>query len=769
MPIREEKYMKFYSKSFGRKISKRLITALLVVGMVCTTAHFEHSMPVYAAEQIGVVTTKYASSTVNVRKTASLSATILCELTKGTEVTILSETTGSDGNKWYQVTCTHPTKNTTVTGYMSADYVEIKENENDDAESALVESGTINANDVYVRESAGTTGTYILSLNKGDTVTISGQTSVNGVIWYHVSGKKDGQTFDGYSCGTYIDITSSSSGDSDESEVSDSDYKATLKKAGFPDSYIPYLTALHVQYPKWVFQAVETGLDWETVIKNESKKGVNVVSKSSDDSMKSTESGCYDWTTNEYTIIDSSTWVTASSGIIAYYMDPRNFLDATNIFQFEALSYSESQSLEGVKTIVANTYLASSVKDSDGKTLNYPKTLMSIGESTGVSPYHLAARLIQEQGTKGTSPMISGTYSGYEGYYNYFNYGASGSTTTAVLVSGLKYAKNQGWNSRYKSISGGATLLGKNYINRGQDTLYFEKFNVVYKAGLYSHQYMQNLMAAYSEGRKMATAYTDKKQAFVFRIPVYKNMPSSAVTFTKTGNPNNYLKTLKVSGHSLTPSFAGKTTSYSMVVDNSVSSITVSASAVASTSKVTGTGKYSLSVGTNKISIKCKSQSGSTKTYTITVVRSAANDSDEEYSVSSSKYSIGSTYVTGIAVGTKAATFVKNISATNCTVKLLTSSGTENTDTVATGNKVAVYVDGKQVKTYTVVIYGDINGDGKISVTDMARLYRYMNGKVSLSACYRAAADVNRDGKEAKVTDMARLYNYLNGKASIKQ
>lgn len=761
--------MKFLSNMSCRKISKRLIIALLIVGLICTTMYFHQPSSVYAAEQIGVVTTKYATSTVNVRKTASTTATILCELYGGTEVTVLSETTGSDGNKWYQISCTHPSNGTTVTGYMSAEYIKIQENENDDAESALVETGTINANDVYVRESAGTSGTYILSLYKGDTVTITGQTSVSGVIWYHVSGKKDGQTFDGYTCGTYIDITSSSDNGSDDSETSDSDYAATLKKAGFPDSYIPYLTALHAKYPNWVFQAVKTGLDWDTVIKNESKKGVNVVSKSSDDSMKSTDSGCYDWTTNTYTIIDSSTWVTASSGIIAYYMDPRNFLDATNIFQFEALSYSSSQTLNGVKAIVANTFLASSVKDADGTTLNYPNALLSIGKSTGVSPYHLAARLIQEQGTKGTSSMISGTYSGYVGYYNYFNYGASGTTTTAVLVSGLKYAKNQGWNTRYKSISGGATLLGKNYINRGQDTLYFEKFNVVYTAGLYSHQYMQNLSAAYSEGRKMATAYTDKSQAFVFRIPVYNNMPSSAVTFTKTGNPNNYLKTLKVSGQSLTPSFAGATTSYSLVVDNSVSSITVSATAVASTSTVSGTGKYTLSVGTNKISIKCKSQSGSTKTYTITVVRSGTNNSDTDYTVSSSKYSIGSSYVTGIAVGTKASTFVKNISATNCTLKLLTSSGSENTGTVATGNKLAVYVDGKQVKTYTVVIYGDINGDGKISVTDMARLYRYMNGKVSLSACYRAAADANRDGKEAKVTDMARLYNYLNGKASIKQ
>lgn len=150
--------------------------------------------------------------------------------------------------------------------------------------------------------------------------------------------------------------------------------------------------------------------------------------------------------------------------------------------------------------------------------------------------------------------------------------------------------KKAGWNTRYAALEGGAKILAKNYIGVGQDTLYFQKFNVVNQKNLYSHQYMANLAAAYNEGRKLGQGYADKQQAFVFRIPVYSGMPASAETFTASGNPNNYLKSLSVTGQTLTPVFRGDTTSYSLVVDGKVSSVTISASPVAAKSSVTGTG-----------------------------------------------------------------------------------------------------------------------------------------------------------------------------------
>ena len=121
-----------------------------------------------------------------------------------------------------------------------------------------------------------------------------------------------------------------------------------MKAAGFPTTYLASLNALHKKYPNWQFEAVNTGLNWDDVIKNESKNGVNLVPKSGDDSTKSTAAGAYDWTTNTWTIYDGSSWVAASPTYIAYYMDPRNFLNDTDIFQFESLSYNKSQTRAAV-------------------------------------------------------------------------------------------------------------------------------------------------------------------------------------------------------------------------------------------------------------------------------------------------------------------------------------------------------------------------------------------------------------------------------------
>ncbi|MDY3276259.1 MAG: cadherin-like beta sandwich domain-containing protein [Agathobacter sp.] len=546
----------------------------------------------------------------------------------------------------------------------------------------------------------------------------------------------------------------------------DADFVMQMQAAGFPDSYIDSLAAVHAKHPAWQFEAVNTGLEWSTVIEKESRNGWNLVPKSSDDARKSTASGAYDWYTNTWTVYDGSSWVGANSDYIAYCMDPRNFLDETNLFQFERLSYSSTQTIEGVQAILAGTFMENEVEDADGTTLNYAEAFVQIGQETGVSPYHLASRVRQEQGLKGTSSLISGTYKGYEGYYNYFNVGASGVTSTLVIQNGLAYAKNAGWDTRYKALLGGAKLLAKNYISVGQDTLYFQKFNVVNHAALYSHQYMSNVTAAITEGKKLGEGYTDKKQAFVFRIPVYNNMPESAVTFTATGNPNNYLKSLEVTGYALTPSFDGATKKYSIVVEGSVDSISIAASAVASTSSVTGTGKTALKTGTNTFKIICASQSGNAKKYTLTVVRQEL----EVGEVTSSVYKIGSKYITSLKPGVKASDFLGKISAEGATLKVVDASGKEKTGKLATGNKLQVY-DSKNelVKSYEIVIYGDANGDGDINVLDMIKVNRHILGLSKLSGCYLTAADANRDNAGVNVLDMIFINRHALGLTTIKQ
>lgn len=207
--------------------------------------------------------------------------------------------------------------------------------------------------------------------------------------------------------------------------------------------------------------------------------------------------------------------------------------------------------------------------------------------------------------------------------------------------------------------------------------------------------------------------------------------------------------------------------------------MTVSADAVSGNSGVSGTGSYSLAVGNNTIRVNCKSQSGDTRTYTININRQAAsannaggnnNQNNTDVNITSGKYSIG-TYIKGIEPGTGAADFVKNIAVSaSGRVKLLTSSGSENSGKVATGNKVAVYdASGNLKKTYDIVVYGDINGDGAVNALDMIKLNRHILGKGTLTGAHLEAADANRKGDGGNALDMIIMNRHILGKSKISQ
>ncbi|MDE7247747.1 MAG: Ig-like domain-containing protein, partial [Lachnospiraceae bacterium] len=372
----------------------------------------------------------------------------------------------------------------------------------------------------------------------------------------------------------------------------------------FPASYQNALYELKANHPNWIFVRMDTGIDWNTAISKEMGDKSLVPSGSSG----SWQNGIY-----------GQGWSYASEGILKYYMDPRNFLTDPAIFQFEQLTYNDSYHTAGaVQEILKNSFMSSTIP---GDSQTYAQAFNAIGKTTGVSPFHLASRVLQEQGTKGTSALISGNYSGYEGYYNYFNVGASGKTDAQVVQSGLKKAKEQGWNTRYKSLSGGAYLIGANYILKGQDTLYLEKFNVSngYHAN-FTHQYMQNIQAPNSEASNIRKAYNNAgalENSFVFKIPVYSNMPASACTKPNTTDTISLDQTavsnLQVNKTvTLIPYVNGSKVDY--ISNMTFSSDNTSVATVDSTGKITA-----ISPGSAVIS--CTRSGAGTAVCTVTVVK----------------------------------------------------------------------------------------------------------------------------------------------------
>jgi beta-N-acetylglucosaminidase len=428
------------------------------------------------------------------------------------------------------------------------------------------------------------------------------------------------------------------------------DFETQLSSEGFPESYKASLRTLHSLYPNWIFKSYYTGLDWNTAILAECTPGHNLIPNTRSCEWLSFESGAYNWETDKFQVFDGSYWVTASKTSIEYYMDPRNFLTTSGIFQFELLKYQSSyQNMAGVEKMVKGTPLDDSYnyKDDSGtsKVISYAQTFLDAAAYSGVSPYHLASRVKQEvvTGTMTFSGSASGAYSGYEGYYNFYNIGASNSAGGGAIAKGLTFAKTGSssatdnllymipWINPYRAILGGAYYIGKGYINRGQDTIYLQKFNMT-PTSTYYHQYMSNVEAPYAEGKKVLAAYSGMlaDSPIVFSIPIYQNMPDTPALYPSTMlNPNNRMSSLKVCTTDgkeliLTPTFSQTQYSYDLMVDNNVSSVNIVAKAVSSKAMINGGGMVTVNEGMNTYVIAVIAQNGTVSNYTLNIVRAGA-------------------------------------------------------------------------------------------------------------------------------------------------
>ena len=407
---------------------------------------------------------------------------------------------------------------------------------------ATVQRGTTTAS-VNFRYGPGTNYSSMGTIPSGTTMTILGDgKDSNGTVWFLITynGKQ------GYVSSAYITLSTMEVGQ-------DAAFEEYMDQQGFPESYQEKLRILHAQYPTWQFVAQDAG-SWSEALEAEtwfnpngpsgsgSTQAVSLVSADSISSWKSTEDGAFDWSTGEWvTGWDGDSWVVASDEIVAYYLDPRNFLDESSVFQFLDLSDTNT-STEAISQLAAGmgaTWLTGSFNHANGDTINYPQAILDAGKAAGYNPLALVASMIQELGVNGAErETISGTVQGYENLYNYFNIGAfTDDTFSKAYLRGLWIAGGgssgstswgRPWNTRQKAITGGAIYFAQYITDYGQDTLYLKKFDVL--SGNYSHQYATNIQMADSEGRILSRAYSEdlRKGTLTFKIPVYSGMPDEA-------------------------------------------------------------------------------------------------------------------------------------------------------------------------------------------------------------------------------------------------
>ena len=590
----------------------------------------------------------------------------------------------------------------------------------------------------------------------------------------------------------------------------------SLENSSYP-GVLALINELKKSHPNWTFTVLYTGLDWSNVIYKETSAlhGRSLVQNSS-----------AGWTcpTCGSTPYDNGTWYCASPTTVSYYMDIRNWLSESYIFAFETLSYdSSTQTIDGVKKRLSGTFMdrdSINYYDTEGnmQTINksYAQIIMEAAAEAKVSPYHLASRVKQEQGSGGSS-LISGKYTytdgngntitDLRGYYNYFNIGASGGNSATIIRNGLNKAKSKGWTTPELAIKGGATFLAAEYISNYQDCLYLEKYQVDSAGGLYSHQYMQNVSAPFSEGYTTYKAYRDMGMldySFNFIIPVYENMPTTVSPMPNSVAMDIVTENVKV------------TTAYSALKVRSSAS---------SSSTLIG----SLDKGTVVLRIEKATAMSSDGRYWDKVVYNTGSNLIVGYAARTD--TDGSKYLTEVedvittnekAITTTDVNLRNGPGLTGTTVKktlpkdlevtiidkigyeingyiwyrVKISDGTQGylaaeyltsniepkekykikdkNILIAPGTKIddiegaklngSILGTGAQVtlngEQYILVVIGDTNGDGEITPLDYVKVKNHIMNISTLNNCYNMAADANEDGNITPL-DYVKIKNHI--------
>lgn len=510
------------------------------------------------------------------------------------------------------------------------------------------------------------------------------------------------------------------------------------------------LQTLKSQHTNWNFKILYTDIDWNEAIANEyvghNEKPRNLAP--ANNSKYDSTWRCAVCGDKKY---DNGNWYCASEAALAYMMDPRNSTNYSDIFQFMQLSYADCNR-DSIKKMASNTFLNND---------SYINTLIDAAKKYNVNPYYLVGRILQEQGKNGSVLSDGKGYNGqYVGYYNVFNLGASGNGKDTVILNGLKKAKSKGWDSIEKSIAGGTEIIAESYISKGQDTLYFQKFDVENSDGnLYWHQYMQNILAAQSEGSTLRKTFESAGAVnanYTFIIPLYKNMPATKAVRPSESNTPVTIDLVKVNVNKTLSLRSGASKSFSKVgtlyKDEIITRISKTSTKVDGTywdyvMKSDGTKGYAAR--------ETYDYESEYKLYLVPVNQNTTPtqpDGSQNVKIDNTNKEIAIT---------PSASFdeIKNAVGNNITIKNKKGEIVTDSNKISTGSIVN--------DEYVIIKKGDANADGVVNTFDYIRIMNYIMGNKTLSEDEKLAADANADGK-VNSFDYIRIMNYIMGNKKIE-
>ncbi len=136
--------------------------------------------------------------------------------------------------------------------------------------------------------------------------------------------------------------------------------------------------------------------------------------------------------------------------------------------------------------------------------------------------------------------------------------------------------------------------------------------------------------------------------------------------------------------------------------------------------------------------------------------------------ITSDIYKVKDGFISGISIKTTVKELKESVNETKYVRVVKDGKVVEDKTVLSTGMKIQLMNGSEVLKEITVVVTGDTNGDGNISVTDMISVKAHILKKSTLTHAYAKAGDTNNDGS-ISITDFIQIKAHILGKSSLEK
>ncbi len=495
-----------------------------------------------------------------------------------------------------------------------------------------------------------------------------------------------------------------------------------------------------------------------------------------------------------------------------FYQRQVSYLDSSGNNHTMNATYADLILKAGKTSLVSPYHLASRIKQEVGPFLSHASISGTVDGFKGLYNFY-------NIGATSSSEPMGAIKNGLQ--YAKDGKGASQATKDKYLIP---------WNNKEKAITGGGIFIGSSYINVGQDTIYLQKFDVVdYKNdGLFWHQYMTNVLAPYSEAKSIYNGYQKSgllEIPMTFIIPVFNNMPeiptqspsikasdfladntrvycnaqnvnirtgpSTSYEIITTAQKQQKMTRIKKGNQSgdrwdmvkLENGIIGYIFQTYITEDTSEPEDTVQPPEEAPDNQVpeNGTGGDSNGNLTDENLPDGNPEDGSDGDLPEETPDDETGEEvpeqepptiPEGVDISfSDQITVSGTEISGIKYNENTVADIKQNIITSLEIEVVNNKGEilKDTDILGTGYKVRIKEGEKILIEYSILIYGDVNGDGKINSVDLLVLQRHILEIAKLEPIYQKAANVRKTATKPTSVDLLLIQRHILGLQQIVQ